>query len=116
VEFAFVGAILILLCVAILQFGWALQIRNEMGLAAAQAVRNVMLHPDASDTEFKAPVYNALNGYDSAKLNVAAGEVTVGTTVFRTLTVSYQFSMSLPGSSLDLVTLTVTKRTPKLAL
>jgi Flp pilus assembly protein TadG len=116
IEFAVIAPVLILLVLAILQFGLALQIRSEMGQAAARAVRHVMLNPDANDTEFKAPVFKSLDSYDSRKLNVTAGQVTVGNTVFRTISVSYDLSISLPGSSLDLVTLTVFRRTPKLAV
>ena len=39
VEFAIVASVLITLCIAILQFGWALQIRNALSRAADQDVR-----------------------------------------------------------------------------
>jgi Flp pilus assembly pilin Flp len=64
VEFAIVGSILIAMLLAVLQLGWALQIRSEMARAADQAVRQVMLDPDTDDEEFEAEVAKALSGYE----------------------------------------------------
>jgi Flp pilus assembly protein TadG len=114
IEFAIVGSILIALCLAILQFGWALQVRNEIAVAADQAVRYLMLTPDASDADFKAQVENRLDDYNPDKLTVTPGEVAVGTATFRTITVRYEFSLSVPGLPADLVELEVSRRTPRL--
>ena len=114
VEFAIVASVLIVLCLGIMQFGMALQIRNEMGRAADMAVRVVMLDPDLSDTEFKAEAYKALPGYSKDRLSVETGQTTVASTEFRTLQVNYAMGVFVPGLPSDTFTLTVTRQTPVL--
>ncbi len=113
VEFAIVGSILVTVLLAVLQLGWALQIRSEMARAADQAVRQVMLDPEMDDEEFEAEVAKALADYDDARLVVEAGETTVGSSNFRVVTVDYDLPLGIPGFP-DLVTLTVSRRTPLL--
>ncbi|MDQ3558402.1 MAG: pilus assembly protein, partial [Pseudomonadota bacterium] len=114
VEFAIVGSLLIVLLLGVIQLGWALQMRNELGKAADHAVRYVLLDPDADDEEFEqqATDYAALHGYDEDRLSVEAGETTVGDTDFRTLSVEYDMPLSIPGFPVSLVTLGVSRRTP----
>lgn len=111
---AIVGSILITMLLAILQLGWALQIRSDMARAADQAVRYVMLKPEADDTEFEAEVSKALANYDEDRLVVAAGETTVGTSNFRTAKVDYDLPVAIPGFPKSLVTLSISRRTPLL--
>ena len=113
VEFAIVGSILITMLLAVLQLGWALQIRSEMARAADQAVRRVMLDPDMDDEDFEAAVAKALESYDDERLVVEAGQTIVGTSSFRIVTVDYDLPLGIPGFP-DLVTLTVSRRTPLL--
>jgi Flp pilus assembly protein TadG len=115
VEFAIVAAVFIGLCMAILQFGWALQIRNEMAQAADRAVRHVMLNPDSTDEEFEAQAQAALPGYNPERLQVTAGSSTVNSTEFRTLMLNYELPVSIPLLPRDAVTLTVSRRTPDLS-
>ena len=112
VEFAIVGSILIAILLAVLQLGWALQIRSEMARAADQAVRQVMLDPDTDDEEFEAEVAKALSGYEAERLVVEAGRTTIGTSNFRTVTVDYDLPLTIPGFPASLVTLSVSRRTP----
>jgi len=118
VEFAFVGSILIACMLGVIQFGWALQMRNELGKAADHAVRYVQLNPGAEDRvedadfEQKVRDYTDDHGYDPDRLSVEAGETTVGDIDFRTLSVEYDMPLSIPGFPVSLVTLAVSRRTP----
>ncbi len=116
VEFAIVGSVLIALMLGIIQLGWALQLRNELGKAADHAVRHVLLEPTAGDAEFEQTVRDYANdhGYDADRLSVNAGETTVGNTDFRTLSIAYDMTLSIPGLPISLVTLSVSRRTPDL--
>ena len=114
VEFAIVGSILIAILLAVVQLGWALQIRSEMARAADQAVRQVMLDPETDDEEFEAAVAKALASYDEERLAVQAGQTTVGASNFRTVQVDYDLPLAIPGFRPSLVTLSITRRTPLL--
>jgi Flp pilus assembly protein TadG len=113
-EFAIVGTLFTGLCLAILQLGWALQVRNEMAKAADQAVRYVLLNPTADDASFKEQIYTALRNYNRSKLNVVTGQTVVGANTLRVLTVRYDFALSIPAFPANLVTLRVSRRAPKL--
>ena len=113
VEFAIVGSILITVLLAVLQFGWALQIRSELARAADQAVRHVLLNPETDDEEFEAEVAKALASYDAQRLVIEAGQTKVGTSDFRTVTIDYDLPLAIPGFP-DLLTLSVSRRTPLL--
>ena len=113
VEFAIVGSILITILLAVLQFGWALQIRSELARAADQAVRHVMLNPETDDAAFEAEVAKALASYDKRRLAIEAGQITVGTSDFRTVSIDYDLPIGIPGFP-ALVSLSVSRRTPLL--
>ena len=111
VEFAIVGSVFIVLCLAILQLGWALQIRNQISQVADAAVRSIVIDPDASDSALEAQVYSALAEYDAGRLHVEAGEATVDTIAFRTLNIKYDMELDIPFFPTNLVTLNVSRRT-----
>jgi Flp pilus assembly protein TadG len=112
VEFAIVGSVLIALCIAILSFGWALQIRSNLSQAADVAIRSIIIDPETSDSDLEAQVYAALTHYGVERLNVEAGETTVGATDFRTLSIEYDMTLSIPLLPTNLVTLNVSRRVP----
>ena len=114
VEFSIVGSLAIALVLGIIELGWALQIRNDMSQAADKAARFVLLTPDASDSAFEAKVYSALAEYDAERIDVEVGEMTVGTTEFRTLSVEYELAISVPGFPVTAVTLSQSRRIPVL--
>jgi len=111
IEFAIVGSVFIVLCLAILQLGWTLQVRNNIAQAADAAIRSIIIDPDANDSDLEAHVYSALAEYDPARLHVEAGEDTVEAIAFRTLTVEYDMALAIPHFPSDLVTLSVSRRT-----
>jgi len=113
-EFALVAGILIACILGVLQIGWAMQIRSQLALAADRAVRAVLLEPDLSDSEFEAHVVSELSEYDNEDLIVEAGDTTVGSVAYRTLSVTYEMPISVPGVPQQMVTLNVTRRVPDL--
>ena len=114
VEFSIVGSLFIVLMLAVLQLGWALQVRNEMSQASDRAARFVMLAPETSDTAFEAKVYDTFTGFDPDRLSVDVGEMTQGTAEFRTLQVEYSLPISVPGIPLTAITLSQSRRIPVL--
>jgi Flp pilus assembly protein TadG len=115
VEFALVVSILIALCMGTLQLGWALQVRNELAKAADAAIRYAALHPESSDEEFEDEARSALAEYGDERLTVEAGAMTVNETGFRTLTVGYAMGVFIPGFPRNVLSLSVSRRTPDLS-
>jgi hypothetical protein len=85
-----------------------------MSRAADQATRLVQLAPETSDAAFEAKVYSTLADYDPDRLEVEVGEMTLGTTEFRTLHVEYGLPVSIPGVPLSVITLSQSRRIPVL--
>ena len=112
VEFAIVGSVFIAITVAILGFGWALQIRNNLNQAADAAIRSIIIDPDASDTAVEAQIYAALSNYGVEHLDVEAGETIIGATDFRTVDIELDMALSIPLLPTNLLTLTVSRRVP----
>ncbi len=115
VEFGFVGSILIVCMLGVIQFGWALQMRNDLGKAADEAIRFVMLAEDPvddADFEGKVTEYAERFGYDEDRLTVDAGTLVVGGNDYRTLDIEYEMPLSIPGFPMSVATLGVSRRTP----
>lgn len=112
IEFAVVGSLFAVLALAVLQFGWALQVRNQLALVADEAARTVMIDPDRTDTALKADVQAKLSRYDSDRLSVTTGEETVGSMTIRKLRISYAFELAIPGVPSDVLGLSVSRRIP----
>jgi Flp pilus assembly protein TadG len=112
VEFAIVCSIFIALCIAIVQFGLALQVRNDLAQAADRGARLIVLDPDATDEALETKVKAFLPSYDSASLVVDVGEEAVGSTDYRIVTITYQMQIAIPGFPLNVMTLNASRQVP----
>lgn len=110
VEFAIVSSILFFLLLAILQIGWALQVRNHLAQAADRGVRYIVLNPTASDSTIQTYVRNLVPDYPAQNLTVTSATEVAGTISYKVIRVSYSFT--LRGLPVQLVTLNVSRRTP----
>ena len=110
VEFSIVGSVFIALCVAILQLGWTLQIRNQIGRAADAALRVAMVDSNVTAASIENTVESALATLDADYLTIDVGETTIDSTEFRTLAVSYVMSPGIPLFPSGPFTIQVTRR------
>ena len=112
VEFAIVCSIFIAMCIAIVQFGMALQIRNDLAQAADRGARLIVLNPDATDQDLETQVEALLASYNSANLLVDVGEATINSIEYRTVTINYQIQIAIPGLPLNVMTLNASRQVP----
>ena len=111
IEFAIVSSLFILGCVAALDFGRALYVRNEMSYAADIAERVILIDPDIPEDELHSTLQAAFRG-DPDQLTVELGEETVDGVDFRTLTLTYPFTLFVPHDPSRELNLSVSRRTP----
>lgn len=114
VEFALVGSLFVILMVAILQFGWALYILNDLGHAADASARLAMIKSDAPDGDLQARARANLGRYDQDSVAVNVGLDESGAVDVRTIDVQYPLRLSIPGLPIDVLTLSVSRRVPVL--
>jgi Flp pilus assembly protein TadG len=112
VEFAFVSIFFIALCVAVIEFGLALQTRNELTQAADRGIRFVVLNPEASHETVQTQVEGLLSSYDSDSLLVEVGTQTINSTEYRTISIDYDIQVWVPGMSMSLFTLRAFQQVP----
>ena len=112
VEFALVAAALILVLVATVQIGWALQVRNEMAKAVDEAARFTLL-PDRGPGDFENKLEELLAHYDEDRLVVPAYQkITVSGVAMNVFSAQYQLPVFVPFVAAELGSLSVTRRTP----
>jgi Flp pilus assembly protein TadG len=119
VEFALVCLPLFLLSLGIVEFGRAFFVRNDISYAADVAARKVLIGQipaSSSDSEAAASldtaVREAFGSGDPALLEVVVGKETVDGVVFRVLSISYPFSLFVPGLSESPIALGLSRRIP----
>lgn len=112
-EFAIIAMALILVSIGIVEFGRALQVRNELSFAADFAARQILTNPNISDATVENKIRSVFKGYDSSQLSVVLGTETADGLNFRTVALSYPFTLLIPGLADPGVTLKVSRRTPK---
>src|SRR5688500_18536323 len=93
IEFAIVSLAVILLGLGTLEFGRALQMRNELSFAADVGVREVLRDDGISDDALKAKVRAAFRSPNPDLLAVTVGTETVDGVQFRTLAVTYPVTL-----------------------
>ena len=112
IEFALVSMIFILLCLGVLEFGRALQMRNQLSFAADFAARQILTDSDVADRVVEAQVRAKLQIGNPELLDVTFGEQEVDGVNFKIVTLDYPFTLFLPGFSTDTIGLSVNRRVP----
>ena len=76
VEFAIVSVILISLCIAIVDFGRTLYVKNQLSFLADQATRTVLVNPAVTNAALEATLAGDFTAGDPADLTVAVNSET----------------------------------------
>lgn len=112
VEFAIVGLILVLVSIAVIDFGRALYVRHEMSYSADKGTREVLIGRAGSDSELEAAIRDAFAGPDPDLLDVALGSEVVNGVTYRTVTLAYPLALILPGFTGTRIDLSIARRIP----
>lgn len=112
VEFAIISMVLISLCVAIVDFGRTLYVKNQLSFLADQATRTVLLNPAVTNAVLEATLANDFTAGDPADLTVDVNNQTIGAADFRVITISYPVTLFIPNLASDTINLDVTRRVP----
>lgn len=110
VEFSIIASVLFFLLLAVLQIGWALQIRNKLAIAADKGVHYAIINPTAADSVVTTYVRQAAPEYNNTNLTASTNTETVGTISYRVIRTSY--ALGLFGLPVTSFTLSVSRRTP----
>lgn len=114
VEFAIVSGLLITIGLGVLEFGRALQVRNELAYAADYGTRNVLMNSTVDQDAVEAAIRSHFNGYNKDDLTVVLGTETVDGIPFRTLVLTYPVHVFIPGFN-KTMTLSVSRRAPEVS-
>lgn len=112
-EFSIIAFVFILVCLGTVEFGRALQVRNEMASAAGIGARLIMIGQDgqdATDAEVTTAIRDRFRGGGDADLEVELGTTIVDGETFRTIEVRYPVTLQVPVVSGRQITLTVSRR------
>jgi Flp pilus assembly protein TadG len=111
IEFAVICVPLILLSLGIIEFGRALNTRNDLAFAADAGARKVLIG-EASDAVIEDAVRAAFGAGQAEALTVSVGRETVDGAEFRTLALSYSFTLLIPSLKEDPIGLSLARRVP----
>ena len=112
VEFALVALALILVAIGTIEFGRGLQLRNELSFAADFGARKVLLDPSVSETVIEDAIRSALIQAQPDLLTVTLGTETADGAEYRTISVAYPLTLTIPGVTGETLTLSVSRRVP----
>jgi len=114
VEFAIIAMVAIATLLGVIEFGRAMDVRNQMAQAIDFGARKILLNPAATDAEITAAIKSAFYRGKAADLNVAAPvSETVNGRQYKVLQATYPFSLVIPGLGSP-INLQVLRRVPVL--
>ena len=112
-EFSIVAVAFVVVSLGVIEFGRALQVRNELSFAADYGARQIMMDPAASESVVTAAIRDKFMGYNPADLAVSFGDETLDGISYRTIILSYPMQIFIPFVNRSL-TLEVERRTPSI--
>ncbi len=117
IEFAIISMLVVIVSLGAVEFGRALQLRNELSSLADRATREILM--DASQTVTTAQktaaeedVRSLFQGPSPELLQIDLVDESVDGTSFRTLTLTYPVTLLIPKLAAPSITLSVERRTP----
>jgi Flp pilus assembly protein TadG len=96
----------------VIEFGRGLNIRNQLSLAADYGARKILIDTQISDGSIETEIRSAFAAPAPALLQVTLGTETVDGLQFRTVTLSYPFTLLIPGVLNKAIDLRVARRAP----
>lgn len=112
VEFAIISGVLVMLLIAIVDFGRTLYVKNQLSFLADQAARSVLVQPGITDATLEADLRADFNAGDPTDLTVSISTVVVGANTFRVLSIDYPVTLFVPNLASSILDLNVTRRVP----
>jgi len=112
VEFAIVSVVLMMLLVAIVDFGRTLYIKNQLSFLADQAARAILVAPTTPNATLEADLRAAFDAGDDADLVVDLRDEVVGGVTYKVLVLDYPVTLFIPNLASSVLDLNVTRRVP----
>lgn len=112
IEFALTFPVLMLIVMGALEFGRALEARNQISHALSRAVRVVDLDADRTASEIAALMAGYLDEFDEDDLTIGTSTTTTSGVEYMDISVAFPFDVIIPFASVSSVTLNVQTRTP----
>ncbi len=114
IEFAIVSLAFILVSLGILEFGRALNTRNQLSQAADYGSRKILTVSGISNSAVEAELKSAFKAGDPSRLAINITSEIVDGAAFRVVTMTFPFTLLIPGLTRNAISLSVTRRTPVL--
>ncbi|MDB5570844.1 MAG: TadE family protein [Hyphomicrobiales bacterium] len=114
IEFSIVSLVFILTALGIFEFGRALNTRNQLSQAADYGARKLLTISGISNSAVETEIRSAFKAGPVANLTITFASESVNGAPFRVITMSYPFTLLIPGLVRNSLSLTVTRRTPLL--
>lgn len=112
VEFALVFPILVMMVGAAVEYGRALEARNQMSHALSKVVRVVNIDPTKSTSQIAYLLADDLSDYGPGDLDVAVSNAEISGSPYMKISVKFPFEMLIPFGELSTLTLTVDTTAP----
>lgn len=113
IEFSIIGLVLISLCVATIDFGRTLYVKNQLSLLADEAARKVLLDPAISNADLETQLRGDFNAGDSTALTVSLSSMTIDGTSYRVLAIDFPMTLFIPNLASGTLNLNVSRRVPE---
>ena len=110
IEFAIVSVALVLVSLGTLEFGRALQVRNQLAYLADIAAREILKDGEADGEAVEAKLREEFQASSPELLQVQIDAADAEG--FRTVSLSYPFTLMIPQLSSDAIMLSTTERVP----
>jgi Flp pilus assembly protein TadG len=115
-EFAIVSMAMVLVSLGVVEFGRALEVRNQLTFLADKAARQILNDSSVTDAEVEADIRAKFDGPNPQLLEVVVEQDLVTDSdgaKYRNVEVSYPFTLLIPQLSTSTITLTATERVPE---
>jgi Flp pilus assembly protein TadG len=97
IEFAVVGAVLVVLSIALVELGRVVYILNDMSYATEIGSRRALVDPAVTDSALEDIIRGRFSAADGDGLTVVVTQETLDGLPFRRVALSYQVKVAIPG-------------------
>jgi Flp pilus assembly protein TadG len=115
VEFALVFPLLVIMVGAAVEYGRALEARNQMSHALSKVVRVINIDPKKSTSQIAYLLADDLSDYGPGDLDVAVSNAEISGSAYMKISVKFPFEMMIPLGNLSTLTLAVDTIAPLMA-